>query len=60
MIGLNRIDDSAHGHEHKNEKLSFLAGKNFKNLKRHHFRVAFIRVSNTTEFDYFQYLKIRE
>ena len=54
MIGLNWIDDSAHGHEHKNEKLSFLAGKNFKNLKRHHFRVVIIRVSNTTEFDYFQ------
>ena len=53
MIGSNRIDDSVHGHAHKNEKLSFLAGKNFKNLEWHHFRVVIIRVSNTTEFDYF-------
>ena len=52
MIGLNRIDDSAHGNAHRSEKLNFLA-ENFKNLKRHHFRVVMIRVSNTTEFDYF-------
>ena len=51
MIGLYRIDDSAHGNALGIVKLSFLAEKYFKNLKRHHFRVAFIRVSNTTEFD---------